>query len=56
MTMEVLTKEKVFSNIDLTQKLVNAGVAIDGKILQGLDFDREYLEQETYRTLQKKIA
>ncbi|WP_059368985.1 radical SAM protein [Treponema endosymbiont of Eucomonympha sp.] len=40
-----LTKDAVFRNIELTEKLFNAGVAIDDKVLQELDYKNQCLEQ-----------
>ncbi|MDR1425229.1 MAG: hypothetical protein LBI92_11600 [Azoarcus sp.] len=39
-----LTREKLFSNIDLSERLFNDGIAIDRAVLKALDYDN-YLEQ-----------
>ncbi|MDR1066265.1 MAG: nitrogen fixation protein NifB [Clostridiales bacterium] len=40
-----LTRDELFRNIDLTERLFNDGIAIDEDILQELDFENSYLEQ-----------
>jgi hypothetical protein len=41
----VLTKDELFRNIDLSERLFNNGIAIDEGILGSLDFENSYLEQ-----------
>jgi MoaA/NifB/PqqE/SkfB family radical SAM enzyme len=40
-----LTRDEIYQNVELSQRLYNNGVNISEEILRGLDFDSRYLEQ-----------
>ncbi|MDR1943904.1 MAG: hypothetical protein LBQ19_03685 [Synergistaceae bacterium] len=42
---EVLTREEIYRNIELGQRMYNAGIAISDDVLGELDYENTYLEQ-----------
>jgi hypothetical protein len=45
MAPAVLTRDEIYRNVELSQRLYNSGINIDLGILQNLDFEGRYLEQ-----------
>jgi hypothetical protein len=41
----ILTRAEIYHNIELSQKLYNAGIAISDDVLRGIDYENTYLEQ-----------
>ncbi|MDR2455957.1 MAG: nitrogen fixation protein NifB, partial [Deltaproteobacteria bacterium] len=45
MPAALLTRDEIYRNVELSQRMLNAGVRIDEDILRSLDFEKTYLEQ-----------
>jgi hypothetical protein len=41
----VLTRDEIYNNVELSQKMYNSGIAIGDDILRELDYENTYLEQ-----------
>jgi hypothetical protein len=42
---DVLTREEIFRNVELSQRILNEGIYISEELLKGIDFENKYLEQ-----------
>jgi hypothetical protein len=45
MGRKILTREEIFRDVELSEKLYNDGVAVERSVLEELDYENEYLDQ-----------